>query len=181
MTITVMDDPSFVVSPFVVLRDSREKAPWGFTGINTDADLGHRSLLVRKEYCYLPTGDYSIEGAADRIAIERKSIEDLFGTLGQHRDRFENELERLAAMEFAAVIVEADWRTILLHPPDRSRLNPKTVLRSVLAWQQRFKNVHWLMMGERRLAEVTCYRVLERFWKDKMSHEENQQSETHKE
>lgn len=169
MSSTVKEDIAgdFVVSPFVIIRDSREKAPWGFHGIQTDADQKHRPLVVRCEYAYLPTGDYSIAGLEDQIAIERKSLEDFYSTIGGHRERFEREIARLAEMEFAAVIVEADWPTILLRPPEHSRLRPKSVFRTVLAWQQRYRNVHWLMMGNRRLAEVTCYRVLERFWKDR--------------
>lgn len=158
----------FVTSPFVVLRDSREKAPWGFHGLSCDSQQKNKLIVVRTEYEHLPTGDYSMNVARGRVAVERKSLEDLFTTLGQHRERFERELERLNAMEFAAVIAEADWNTILLRPPARSRLNPKTIFRSVLAWQQRFSNVHWHFMGSRRLAEVTCYRVLERFYKDRV-------------
>ena len=40
----------------------------------------------------LPTGDYSVEGCEGLIAIERKSLGDLFGTVGQGRERFEREI-----------------------------------------------------------------------------------------
>lgn len=158
----------FVASPFVVLRDQREKAPWGFHGLECDSRDKNKLIVVRTEYAFLPTGDYSMDLARERVAIERKSLEDLFGTIGQHRKRFERELERLNALECAAVIVEADWNTILLRPPQYSRLNPKSIFRSVLAWQQRFPSVHWHFMGSRRLAEVTCYRVLDRFYRDRV-------------
>jgi ERCC4-type nuclease len=114
----------------------------------------------------LPTGDYSLEGYADRVAVERKTLADLYTTLGQGRERFECELQRLAAMQLGFVVVEADWRTIVRRPPAFSRLNPKTVYRSVIAWQQRFPNVHWWACPNRRFAEVTTLRVLERFQKD---------------
>ena len=39
----------------------------------------------------LKAGDYTIAGLEDVVVVERKSIKDLFGTLGQHRDRFEAE------------------------------------------------------------------------------------------
>ena len=158
--------PTAIPSPFTVLIDSREKAPFAFAGLLADARDHHLPILVRSRYQYIPTGDYSIEGHESAIAVERKSLEDLYSTLGQHRERFEAELERLAVMTFAAVVVEADWRTILSEPPSHSRLLPKTVFRSVLAWQQRYTNVHWMCMGGRRLAEVCCYRILERYWRD---------------
>jgi hypothetical protein len=68
-------------------------------------------------------------------------------------------------MTFAAVVVEADWEKILKHPPDFSRLNPKTIFRSVIAWQQRYPRVHWWMGPDRRFAEIVTLRILERFLK----------------
>jgi ERCC4-type nuclease len=45
-----------------------------------------------------------VQGFADQIAVERKSLADLFGTLGQGRERFERELVRLSAHQYAAVV-----------------------------------------------------------------------------
>lgn len=114
----------------------------------------------------LRQGDYSLWGCHDRVAVERKSKADLFATLGQGRDRFERELERMASLEFAAVVVEAEWSEVLSDPPRHSDLNPKTVFRSVIAWQQRNPWIHWWFVGGRRMGEVTTLRILERFWKD---------------
>lgn len=156
----------FVASPFVVLRDQREKAPWGFHGIHGKGREKNKLVLVRTEYAHLPTGDYTIDVARDRIAIERKSLEDLYSTIGQHRERFERELVRLNALESASVIVEANLDDIILRPPSHSRLNPQSVYQSVIAWGSRYRNVHWCLCGNRRLAEVTCWHVLNRFYKD---------------
>lgn len=153
--------------PFVVIRDTREQRGWDFTGIRSDADTGRRVLTVNVQAGTLGQGDYSILGMEQWVAIERKSAADLFGTLAQGRKRFTAELVRLQTLQFAAVVVEADWRTVLLDPPRHSRLNPKTVHRSVLAWTQRFKGVHWFMCPTRDMAEVTTFRILERFWKDR--------------
>jgi hypothetical protein len=114
----------------------------------------------------LRTGDYSLRGYEARVAVERKSLQDVYHTLGQRRACFERELARLNEMEFAAVVVEASWEAILREPPGRSRLRPKVVYRSVLAWGQRYPRVHWYTMGNRRLAEVTTLRILERFYRD---------------
>jgi ERCC4-type nuclease len=152
--------------PVVVLVDTREQMPFHFTGLRADAKDGRRPLVVSTRVATLATGDYSLEGMADRIAVERKSLADLFATLGQDRERFERELTRLAEMTFAAVVVEADWEKILKHPPDFSRLNPKTIFRSVIAWQQRYPRVHWWMGPDRRFAEIVTLRILERFLKE---------------
>jgi ERCC4-type nuclease len=155
-----------VTFPAVILIDSREQMPFRFTGLRADAKEGRWPLAVTTRTETLPTGDYSLEGMADRVAVERKSLADLFATLGQDRERFERELVRLAAMQFAAVVVEADWTKILKHPPDFSRLNPKTIFRSVIAWQQRYPRVHWWTCPDRRFAEVVTLRILDRFLKD---------------
>jgi hypothetical protein len=173
-----------ITNPFVVVVDSREQSPYSFEGIRADAAQRRRRIDIPTLVQGLPSGDYSIEGYANEIACERKSINDLFNTLSQGRRRFTAELERLNAMRFACVVVEAEWSEILrvpckccgvgptnmhrhAHWPSlpRSLLPPKNVFRSVLAYQQRFPRVHWLMCVDRRHAEVTTFRVLERFWK----------------
>jgi DNA excision repair protein ERCC-4 len=153
-------------TPFTVVIDSREQANYTFQGLRADAKQLCRPLVVQTVVRGLRSGDYSLAGHENAIAIERKSLSDLYGTLGKGRDRFERELARLAEMRLAVVMVEASWHEILTSPPDRSRLNPKTVHRSVIAWQQRFPNVHWWTAGDRRLAEITTFRILERWWRD---------------
>lgn len=118
---------------------------------------------VAWDWQHLKSGDYSLRGYEERVAIERKSLADLFSTFGQHRDRFQRELERLAELDFAALVVEADWPTIFRSPPERSRLNPKTIWRSCVSWSVRYR-VPWFNLPDRRLAEVTTYRLLEKWW-----------------
>lgn len=158
--------PATLTVPFTIVIDSREQTPFAFAGLRADARQQYRSLVVPTVVRGLGQGDYSIVGHEDRIACERKSLSDLFGTLGQGRERFERELHRLQALEWACVVIEAPWRTILSDPPEHSSLNPKTVFRSVVAWQQRFPGVHWWACEDRRMAEVVTFRVLERWWKD---------------
>lgn len=154
-------------SPFTVVVDTREQCPYRFESIVADVreDPLRRPIAIPYVRRFLPQGDYSIVGHESAIAIERKSITDLFGTLGQGRRRFEAELARLQSdAKFAAVVVEAEWSEILSSPPAWSKLSPKTVYRSILAWQQRFPRVHWMMVPGRVAGEITTYRILERFW-----------------
>jgi ERCC4-type nuclease len=155
-----------VTLPFTILVDQQEKLPFGFRGLNSDARDGRRELVVPTKAVRLVTGDYSIEGFESRVACERKNASDLFCSLGRGRARFQRELVRLNAMDFAAVVIEADWDEIINRPPERSRLRPKVVFRTVIAWQQRYPRVHWWACPDRRFAEVTVLRVLERFWRD---------------
>ena len=152
-----------VLFPRAVLVDYREKGAYGFTGFRTDARQGNKPLRVLTRVTELRSGDYSLVGLQDQIAVERKSHEDLVHTIGQSRDRFHRELERLSRMTFAAVVVEAEWSTILDHPPENSRLSPKTIFRSVIAWQQLFPTVAWWFVPGRRPAEIVTFRILEWF------------------
>jgi hypothetical protein len=99
------------------------------------------------------------------VCIERKSLADAFGTFGRDRERFEAELDRMARMRYAAVVIEADLNAIRWRPPTFSRLAPKTVFRSMLAWEQRF-GVHFWAVPNRAWAEKWTYLILERFWRD---------------
>ena len=120
----------------VVLVDDREKRPYTFARCRGDAREGYAPLAVPTRRVTLPTGDYSLDGLADRVAVERKSLADLYGTLGRRRARFQDELARLNALDAAFVVVEADWRTILRSPPPHSRLSPKSyTFRNIILWQ----------------------------------------------
>lgn len=170
-----------LVVPFVILRDIQEKNPWFFTGLRADAPDNYRPLLVRTVSRYLGEGcgDYTIEGHEGQLSIERKGLADCFGTILAGRNRFVRELENLnATRDYAAVVVEADWSEIstcsLQHweadgIPERARaMRRKTVIRSILAWQLRYPTVRWWLLPGRRAAEAWAFRLMERWWKEKM-------------
>ena len=159
--------------PFCVLVDSREQAPLHFRNIvdrvrnARTGEVQYRPLLVETKVVALKSGDYSIEGLQDRVAVERKGLGDAYGTFGGGRDRFERELERLNAMEFAAVVIEAGWKSIVNYrPPGNAEMKftPKMFHRSVIAWQQRYPRVHWWTCDTKDFAEKTTFRILQRFW-----------------
>jgi hypothetical protein len=60
-------------------------------------------------------------------------------------------------------VIEADWQTLLHDPPANSRLSPKVIFRSVIAWQQEYPRIHWWTAADRRFAEITTFRILERY------------------
>lgn len=172
--------------PFTILVDTNEGQPFTFDNIHADADKQERVLIVPREYANLgrfpnSLGDYSIKGFRDRVGIERKSIEDLWGTvLGWEteydkertnvgrRQRFEKELLNLSSIELGLVVVEASFEQVLDEAPEwgvkSAKDNRKTLHRSIISFQQQFK-VNWSFMGSRRLAEVHTLRHLERFYR----------------
>lgn len=172
----------YTVAPFTVVIDSREQAPFSFKGFT--ADGGGRGkpplpLVVPITVAALATGDYSIAGHEAEIAVERKSKSDLFQTFISDRERGIAQLERLAALPWAAIVVEADIGAVINGPDHLPAGDPlrvrqgKSLYRSWLAWEQRYPTVHWHFLPTRTLAERTCYRVLERWWKDRQQKQEH--------
>lgn len=164
-----------LTTPYTIVVDTREQRPFAFANIFADAVDGRRPLNVQTVRSTLSSGDYSLAGYESLIAVERKSAADLFNTLGQGRRRFTAELARLggegSTYQFAAVVVEAEWRELIESPPPHSKLRTKTVHRSVIAWQQQYPRIAWWFVPGRAMAEVTTLRVLERFWKTKKKEE----------
>jgi DNA excision repair protein ERCC-4 len=145
-------------NPFRIVVDTREQQPYTFKGLST----GGKPIAVPLHRGVLHSGDYSIQGFEGRVAVERKSLSDLYSTLGQRRKQFEAEHRRLQAFEFAAVVVEASWSQIRAGI-ERSGLHGESVWRTGLAWAMRY-GVHWYAMDSRRQAEEATFRLLERYW-----------------
>lgn len=103
-------------APIPIIADDREKKIW-----NLDPA---RFSVVRKR---LTTGDYTIMGLEDRVAIERKELGDAVNTFIHGWINFRKELYRLAAMDHAIIIVEANVEDILAHRYE-SEANPMSVM-----------------------------------------------------
>lgn len=90
---------------FMIIRDSREKKGSGW---NFRASANCKGMITQK----LDTGDYSVEGYEDTIMIERKSIPDLWGSLGQWRTRFMKEMDRSLEFPIRYLIIEGSLKDI---------------------------------------------------------------------
>lgn len=100
--------------------DTREQAPLDLSPLHTIAGT-------------LATGDYSVRGLERLVAIERKSLPDLLACVGQERERFDREVQRLLAYPVRALVVEATWRD--LEAGDwRSQVTPAAAVGSALGW-----------------------------------------------
>lgn len=152
----------FAVCPFTVAVDTREQAGWTFRGIRGDARDKNAPVIVRTERKTLQTGDYSIVGHEQQIAIERKEKGDCFHCMGADRERFEQQVQRLSLLPHGYVIVEADWLSVWAGHPN-SQLKPKVIHRTIISWQLRYRSVHWFLCPSRAFAEATAYRILESY------------------
>ena len=109
----------------------------------------------------LGTGDYFLAGLTDKVAVERKELADLVACLGRERERFEREMQRAAALDAFAVVVEASWQD-LAAGNYRSRLNPHAACQSVLAFAGRYR-VPFLFAGSRAAAEYMAWGFLRQY------------------
>jgi ERCC4-type nuclease len=132
----------------VVAIDTREQKPYRF---------------ARFEVKTLASGDYSIVGLEDRIAVERKTKPDAYSSLGQGRARFERELQRLARFDYAAIVIETSLPDFL-RAPAFSRMNPRAAARSMIAWSVKYR-VCVFFAGDRRHGNALTRQLLEKFWK----------------
>ncbi|MDL2207532.1 hypothetical protein LJB82_02285 [Desulfovibrio sp. OttesenSCG-928-M16] len=136
-----------------VIVDSREQTPFTF------AHEKYAGTVV--EVGAIDTGDYSLAGLTDRVAVERKSLPDLVACLGRERERFERELQRAAALDAFAVVVESSWAD-LAGGQYRSQLNPHSACQSVLAFACRYR-IPFLFAGSRAGAEYATWGFLRQY------------------
>ena len=113
-----------------IIIDRREQRPWVFHNLQSEPGS-------------LTTGDYSVLGLEHLINIERKSLDDLLGCIGNHRDRFKRELARLRGFRFRALVIEASHAD-LEAGQWRSQIKPASVLGSLAAWTAQYSLPVWL-------------------------------------
>ena len=138
----------------IILTDTRERTPWTFEDWPV--------LCVKAA---LPSGDYSLPGFETRVAIERKSLDDLTGSLSRDRRRFEREMQRLGTYDLAAVIIEASLSDITDHVY-RSEMKPQAILASVFAFWIRY-HVPFVFACDRSGAEAICYGLLRMYARER--------------
>ncbi len=108
-------------APATIVIDTREQEPYSF-----DPRL---AAAVRRA---LPAGDYSVEGLEERVAVERKTLDDFVSTVIHARPRFRQELRKLAGYRAACVVVEAGVVDVLLQRY-HGEAHPNAVLGSALS------------------------------------------------
>ncbi len=104
-----------------ILIDQREQSPLKF------------SPAVTTESVLLPVADYSLRGASDYVAIERKRGGELASCCGIDRPRFVEQMERLALFPVCHLVIEASFSEISLGIY-RSNINPLSVLGTLIAY-----------------------------------------------
>jgi ERCC4-type nuclease len=131
---------------FTLIVDTREQHPFQFKGLN----------MVRGT---LKAGDYSLVGYTGKVAVERKSHEDAWGCVATGRERFERCLERLAALDRAAVVIECNLRQFAERPEYVRRVTPATAVGSYISWACQYR-IPVFFCDSRAYAERVTVRFL---------------------
>ncbi len=102
----------------------------------------------------LATGDYTIQGLETRIAVERKTLNDLYASTSPdgHRPAFLQQCERLATFEYKLLIIEASLDEILTGHEQHSDYHPNAVLGTLEALAARWA-IHPWFAGSRDVGE----------------------------
>ena len=153
-----------VVCPFKAIVDTREQHPWTFQGIQR----GNDQYIVPREIATLATGDYSIEGFESQYTIERKSSDDLVGSVTAGHQRFEREHERMLAMieagGQACVICEGSLASICDELTADGRWKARqTLVGCTASWPFKYR-VPWFFAGSRFRAEDLAFSILMKWW-----------------
>ncbi len=130
-----------------IVVDSREQKPWP---IPTE----------RQVVKALPYGDYTLEDYPHIVCVERKSLDDLVGSMiptkrdnagpnaRDRRQRFKDELQVMGeVVDNPFLIVEAQWSDIS-KKNYTSNIHPRAVMGALVRWQQRYR-VGVILAGDR--------------------------------
>jgi len=147
-----------------IIIDTREQQPWWF---RREVDRGDCQIC---QGC-LTTGDYSVDEMRELVAIERKSISDLWSCVGGGRDRFRNQFERLAEIRWSCLIVEGSLTEVARYesPSGNTRkLQASHVIGTITSWSLRHSVPVWYG-GTIRESERLGFLWLRAAWREWIS------------
>ena len=121
----------------VIQIDTREQDPLDFSAFG-----------IEVEVVALETGDYGLRGLSGDYGtakegktpgekfccFERKSLADLYGSLGNGRVRLKAEVERMQEFHLKALLIEASEEEVR-NGYHRSQVSPQSVIGSLRSWE----------------------------------------------
>lgn len=136
-----------------IIVDTREQDPWMFAG---------RLASVKRGT--LRSGDYGLVEHQE-ILIERKSRDDLFGSMTSGRVRFFQELRRLSLIDRPYLIVEATIESVM-KGSSRTTVSPSRMLDSLFCECAQL-GVHPVFCKGRPDAEDMAFGLLKAYWQNR--------------
>ncbi len=92
---------------FRIVIDTREQTPWTFLKAKVRPDTVRKMLKV---------GDYSVEGFEKQITIERKSLNDMFGTYSDRLAQFTRKLQEMRVYRYKVIVIECNATAFMKGP-----------------------------------------------------------------
>lgn len=148
--------------PFIVIKDTREQEGYFFSAFNTCAGMIEQKL---------DTGDYTIQGFEDKICIERKGcVEELAVNLGQKKQAFMNEIERMKVFPHKFLILEFSLEDLVKFPDETRipiknkaslKITGKYMLKCLFEFQL-YNDIHILFCGNKYNAFLAVSSILKR-------------------
>lgn len=139
----------------IIAIDTREQRPLEFDGMETQVTT-------------LKAGDYSIVGYESEVACERKSYNDLWGSMSNGRHRFERCVQRLSQLNRAAIVVECSMAEACVQPAQIQRTNTASVIGGLISWSCRY-NIPVFFCEDRAYAARVVFRFLASYLKHRES------------
>lgn len=128
--------------PITIVIDSREQTPLDFAPFAAYGIVAERAKLH--------AGDYAVKGYESHMFIERKSLNDLVGTLTHGRERFLREVyDRGAFVPCKHLVVESSWQDISA-PYSFSAANPLAIVNTLYSLMMPPTSMH-VFVGSRAM------------------------------
>lgn len=147
---------------YKVIKDTREQEGWFFRPFGSCVGMVEQKL---------DTGDYSILGLEDKICIERKGcVEELALNLGQGKDRFLREIERMEDFPHKFIICEFSAEELIKFPKDTRipiknksavKITGRYMLKALVEFQL-YNNVNVVFCGDRYNAFLVVSSIFKR-------------------
>lgn len=145
---------------FTIIVDTREQKPWSFDN--------HAKANTK-----LDTGDYSIEGLENIVAIERKrNIAEFANNITEKR--FSDVVDRLSKIKYSFILFEFDMEDIMRYPIgsnipkklwDKIRISPSFIIKNIIDLQIDH-NIKVLFCGDSENAEKIALSIMRKVYKE---------------
>ena len=141
-----------------IIVDTREQLPWSFDSLSCE--------IINSK---LDTGDYSLEGYEEVVAIERKkSVSEIAGNITEKR--FWREMERMREIRHSFLFLEFGYEDIANYPENmdvskkiksKIRVRGPFIMKELSRIQVEF-GVHVVMCGHKYYAEQAAVAIFKR-------------------
>ena len=130
-----------------IIVDSREQKPFHFEG--------HTLIESKLEY-----GDYSLH-PNNKLAVERKSLSDLYGTLSGGRERFEREIQKAKKLEgYIVVVVESTLNNMMYQKQKFGKASGEFIAHNMRKLLRQYDNLQFVFCDGREEAKNKTLHIL---------------------